>query len=273
MGMKLAVIIPAAGASSRYLLGGAGDDPTPPVRSKLDEDLGGRPVVQRTVELFTAVEGVCAIIVAGPADPERMRAFEDRHGDRLRLLGCRIVAGGAEHRAQTVARALEQTPSDATHVCVHDAARPCTPPEVIRRVLAAALEHDAVIPGVAVADTLKRVGPERVSARVDPLAAVLGGTHAGGPPARPVEATIDRDGLVGVQTPQVFGAELLRRAYRQPDLRSTDDAQLVERLGEPVVVVQGDPRNIKITRWADVVIARAILGLRGPEGRATHMRF
>lgn len=268
--MKLAVIIPAAGASSRYLAGQGGDGSG--VRSKLDEDLGGRPVVQRTVELFTTVEGVCAVIVAGPADPERMRAFEDRHGDRLRLLGCRIVAGGAEHRAQSVARALEHAPAETTHVCVHDAARPCTPPGVIRRVLMAAVAHGAVIPGVDAADTLKRVGPGRVVEEPDPLAAVLGAGPAG-PVARPVTGTIDRQGVVCVQTPQVFDIGLLRRAYAQADLSGTDDAQLVERLGEPVLVVEGDPRNIKITRSEDVALARAILGVRGPEGRATHMRF
>jgi 2-C-methyl-D-erythritol 4-phosphate cytidylyltransferase len=65
----------------------------------------------------------------------------------------------------------------------------------------------------------------------------------------------------------------LRRAYEQADLASTDDAQLVERLGERVVVIEGDPRNLKITRPIDVSLARAILGVRGPENRPAHRRF
>jgi len=75
------------------------------------------------------------------------------------------------------------------------------------------------------------------------------------------------------QTPQVFERDLFERAYAQPDLTSTDDAQLVERLGERVVVVEGDPRNIKITRPADISLARSIMGLKGPVEREAHKRF
>jgi 2-C-methyl-D-erythritol 4-phosphate cytidylyltransferase len=88
-----------------------------------------------------------------------------------------------------------------------------------------------------------------------------------------VKETPDRAGLMLVQTPQVFEVGLLRRAYGQSDLSSTDDATLVERLGERVVVVDGEARNIKITRPADIDLARAILGVKAPEGRASHKRF
>jgi len=76
-----------------------------------------------------------------------------------------------------------------------------------------------------------------------------------------------------VQTPQVFESGLLRRAYDQTDLSSTDDAGLVERLGERVVVVEGDVRNLKITRPADLELARAVIGVRAPEGRPMNKKF
>ncbi len=68
-----------------------------------------------------------------------------------------------------------------------------------------------------------------------------------------------------MQTPQVFEVGLLRRAYQQKDLTSTDDAQLIERLGERVVVVPGESRNLKITYPADLILARSILGARAPK--------
>ncbi len=274
--MKLAVILPAAGASTRYrdAAKAAGTDLP---RSKLDEDLGGRPVLQRTVELFAnlAVEGVhvATIIVAGPADPAALDEFRARYGDKLGLLGCRLCAGGATHRWETVRNALALVPPDATHIAVHDAARPCASPELIERVLAAAAKHDAVIPGVDVADTLKRVNPEPLpDDEPDPLAAILGAAPKG-PARRAVRETVDRAHLVAVQTPQVFAADVLRRAYAQANLDGTDDAQLVERLGVRVVVVPGDIRNLKITRPEHLLVARAVLGVRPPDAKAAHLRF
>ena len=86
--------------------------------------------------------------------------------------------------------------------------------------------------------------------------------------------TLDREGLVEVQTPQVFEAGLLRRAYEQADLSgATDDASLVERLGEPVYVVEGDPCNVKVTRPADLKLMRAILGVKPPAERPAHKSY
>lgn len=262
--MKMVVIIPAAGSSRRYA------ERLEFPRSKLDEDLGGRPVLQRTVELFTKHDLVSAVIVAGPHEQGAYEEFKLRHGDKLGLLGVRLCRGGAQ-RYETVAAALKEAPEDATHIAVHDAARPCVPPELIDRLFEAAARHGAVIPAVEVSDTLKRVSVEEHEAPTDPLDAILGGVKKA--TVRTVEGTVDRARLVAVQTPQVFSAELLRRAYAQADLTSTDDAQLVERLGEPVVVIEGDPRNIKVTRPPDLVLARAVLGVKAPEGRPTHKRF
>lgn len=271
--MKIAVIIPAAGSGERFRQA----EPDRAMFSKLDEDLGGRPVLQRTVELFTKHDLVGTIIVAGPHDPARFEEFKLRHGDKLGLMGVTLCQGGKAHRYETVAAALAKVPKDATHVAVHDAARPCTPPELIDRLFDAAEKHPAVVPGVDVGDTLKRVAPGVVEDKdPDPLAAILGsgaGAGIGRPALRAVEATIDRERVVRIQTPQVFERSLLVRAYAQKELSSTDDAQLVERLGERVLVVSGDPRNVKITVPADLQLARAILGVAGSQAKAAHLRF
>lgn len=270
---RIAVIIPAAGAGRRFAQSSGPDGG----RSKLDEDLGGRPVLQRTVELFAKFEGendfVTAIIVAGPHEQAEHTEFKDRHADKLAMLGAALCRGGKTHRYETVAAALALVPDDATHIAVHDAARPCTPADLIDRVFDAATRHDAVVPGIEVPDTLKRAGQEAAEDdEADPLAAILGAAPKKLRP-RLVAQTLDRHDLFAIQTPQVFRAPLLRRAYAQKDLSSTDDAGLVERLGEPVVIVPGDVRNMKITRAGDLAIARAIMGLRAPAGRQTHKRF
>lgn len=277
--MNIAVIIPAAGSSRRFSESASADLGVEFTRSKLDEDLGGRPVLQRTVELFGKHPDVSLTIVAGPADGEAFAEFKVRYGDKLGLLGVRLCQGGKTHRYETVANALKLVPEDGsiTHVAVHDAARPCASPELIERVFHAASDagggHKAVIPGLDVPDTLKRVSDKPVEAKADPLAAILGGESKSKSIGRRVEETVDRARLVSVQTPQVFELALLRRAYAQKDLSSTDDAQLVERLGEPVLVVPGEAGNLKITRYSDVRLARAILGVRPPAEREAHKRF
>lgn len=289
---SVCVIIPAAGSSTRYRedtgAGGVVGSGLGAGRSKLDEDLGGRPVLQRTVELFNKLDCVASIVVAGPADDEAYSAFSLRHADKLSLLGAKLCRGGAHHRYETVANALKLVPESCSHVAVHDAARPCTRPELIERVFAAARDggFPAVIPGVDVPDTLKRASSDWVAnPNPDPLAAILGESALNKTLGRWVEETVSRERVVCVQTPQVFKAEVLRRAYAQEDLTSTDDAQLVERLlaggsghggaenGRAVLVVPGESTNIKITRAQDITLARAILGVRAPEERAAHKRF
>ncbi len=269
--MKVAVILCAAGASTRYA---GGQDILGGDRSKLDEDLGGRPVLQRAVELFCHRDEVGAVLVAGPHDEDAFAAFSLRHADRLSMLGAELVRGGRSHRAETVARALEHVPADATHVAVHDAARCITPPDLIDRLFAAASNHPAVIPGIDVADTIKRVDPEGVDeGDIDPLAAILGAAGSG-PRPRAIVETVDRANLVAVQTPQVFETALLRRAYAQPGFETaTDDAALIERLGERVLVVQGDPANMKLTRQQDLRVIRALGGFKPPSDRPTHKKF
>jgi len=271
--MRVCVIIPAAGSSSRYNAGGADADLLGGARSKLDEDLGGKAVLQRSVELFNTRDEVHQIIVAGPHDERAFADFKLAHGDRLSLLGGVLVCGGKTHRYETVAAALEHVDGSCTHVAIHDAARPATDPGLIDRVFDAAGSHPAVVPGTPASDTLKRIDPEPIenAGGGDRVAAILGGGEA--PPMRRVSETLDRSHVVQVQTPQVFGRDLILRAYRQGDLASTDDAGLVERLGEPVVVVEGDPLNIKLTRPRDLPLLRAIMGVDAPSQRPTHKRF
>jgi 2-C-methyl-D-erythritol 4-phosphate cytidylyltransferase len=247
--MRIGVIIAAAGKSSRF---GAGD--------KLSQDLGGRPVLLRTVEAFTRRDEVVAIVVAGP--PDDMDGFRARFGPALGFNGAKIVEGGRTERWESIARAIQALPDDITHIAVHDGARPCVGNDLLGRIFAAAEVAPAVVPGVSVRDTLKRVGDATVSAAADDAIAdfILGDVGKASTSGRPVVETVSREGLVAVQTPQVFDAALLRRAYAGVDLAgTTDDASVVERLGETVLVVEGDPRNLKITTEEDLVLARAIM--------------
>ena len=249
MSLRVTVIIPAAGSSRRYGM------------DKLGQDLGGRALLLRTVELFTKRDEVRSIIVAGP--PDGLDDFRDRFGAQLGFHGVQIVPGGRAERWETVRNALAAIPEDCTHVAVHDAARPATSEELVSRVFDAARVHDAVIPGDPVTQTLKRVSEESVDAEeADAVADLILGELSDSTKikGRRVVGTVPRERLVAVQTPQVFRADLLRRAYAQGDLAgATDDAMLVERLGAEVIVVDGDPRNVKVTTPADLELVRAIL--------------
>jgi len=160
-----------------------------------------------------------------------------------------VVVGGPSRQA-SVAAALAAVPDDVDVVLVHDAARPFAPPALIERVVAAvAAGHEAVVPGLAVTDTIKRVGPPD-----------------GGIDGWPVLGTVDRGTLRAVQTPQGFTRELLARAHAaaaddaaDESLAASDDAGLVERLGLPVWVVPGDDDAAKITTRRDLAIAELTL--------------
>ena len=264
--MRIAVILTAAGASTRYTEAGG-------VRHKLDEDLGDRPVLHRAVELFASRDDVATIIVAGPHDEAAFAEFRERHGAKLGFLGVKLCRGGRVHRWESVKAALGEVDESCTHVAVHDAARPCTPTDLIDRVFEAGRRFDAVIPGVPLADTVRRLAPEAEAEDSDPLDAILGGGGRTNAEIRSVSEEIPRDGLVLVQTPQLFARSLLLRAYSQGELDSTDDAGLVAKLGEPIRVVAGDARNLKITLPPDVELARSIMKLGPPRERPSHQRF
>ncbi|MSR28849.1 MAG: 2-C-methyl-D-erythritol 4-phosphate cytidylyltransferase [Phycisphaerales bacterium] len=260
--LKIAVIIPAAGHSTRF----GGD--------KLAQDLGGRPLLLRTVEAFTKREEVFRIIVAAP--PDSFDEFRTRYGAQLGFHGAVIVEGGRQERWESVKNALAAVPPDATHIAVHDAARPGISDALLTRLFDAARVADAVIPGEPIHATIKRVSEETFTAAPDDAVAdaILGDSGREGASARRVEETVPRARLVAAQTPQVFRAELLRRAYEGSALSgATDDSMLVERLGETVLVIDGEARNLKVTSVEDLALVRAILGFRAPEERPVHKRF
>ena len=255
--LRVAVILPAAGRGERFAAGNAA------APSKIEFLLDGRPVFMHALAAFCGRAEVVQVLLA--VAPDRVDEFSDRYGDRLRDLGVMLVAGAAEGRTQTVRRALRRVDDKVTHVAVHDAARPLVGFDLVTRVFAAAADHGAVVPALAVADTLVRGGlPLAGDAGRDPLDDVLGLTPAPGAGVRPVVGAVDRDGLFAVQTPQVFEVGLLRRAYAQPaaDGGATDDASLVAALGEPVVLVEGEAANLKLTRPQDAELLAALCDRR-----------
>jgi len=148
-----------------------------------------------------------------------------------------VVAGGRT-RSESVRAGLAAVAGDTEIVVVHDAARPLATPALFELVIdAVRAGADAAIPALEVADTLKRVDGDRV---VD---------------------TVSRDMLVSVQTPQAFRASALRAAHEHGD-DATDDAALVEAAGGTVVIVPGDPRNLKVTTVADLALAETLLEAR-----------
>ena len=264
--MQLAVIIPAAGLSTRF---GRED--------KLAQDLGGRPLLLRTVELFTKRQEVTQVIVAGP--PDDLVAFRHRFEGALAFHGVQVVEGGRRDRCETVRRAMAAVEEGVTHVAVHDAARPVVSDALLDRLLQTAQRLDAVIPVVPATDTVKRLAEscEVLAEEGEGAAianAILGAQGCRDVEARPVVETLDRGGLVLVQTPQVFAVGLFRRACEaDPVAGVSDDAGLVERLGEPVHAVAGDPANIKVTTKEDLRLVHALLNLEGTRRRPVHKRF
>ena len=255
--MNITAIIPAAGTSTRFAPGTA--------KNKLTQDIDGRPVFMRALEKLSNRPEVNQTILA--VNPDSFDTFKLRYGDALGLRGVVCVPGGKIDRWETISNALEHVTDDATHVAIHDGARPCLSDDLITRLFDAAKLFDAVIPGISISATLKRVSEEQESAvEDDPIASAILGDSSTTPgssinKARQVVETIDRTNVLAIQTPQVFEVNLLKRAYSQDDLTSTDDAMLIERLGEPVRVIDGDQLNLKITTEVDFNLARKIVGM------------
>lgn len=144
------------------------------------------------------------------------------------------VAGGAT-RSESVRRGLAAVPSEATIICVHDAARPFASEHLYKHVIAAVADGaDGAVPGLPVTDTIKKVNADGI-----------------------VLDTPDRAALMAIQTPQAFRASVLRKAHEAGN-EGTDDASLVERSGGKVVVVSGEAINKKLTTPEDLEWARAM---------------
>lgn len=228
---KFAVILPAAGKSSRFT---AHKLAAPQSRKKVFVELKGRPVWVRTAEAFVNREDVVQTIIV--LSPEDIDWFKDKFRPNLAFMNVEIVAGGAE-RADSVMNALSRVRADVDFVAVHDAARPLIVKEWVDKVFQAAQQHSAAMLATPVTSTLKRVDRDLQVAQ-----------------------TVSRENLWAAQTPQVFRRQLLLDAYaRRGNLQPTDEAQLVEQMGQPVQVVEGSPLNIKITSPEDFRMAEFLL--------------
>lgn len=222
-GTRVGVAVPAAGSGQR--MGG--------VRKPFLE-LRGEPVLVHALRPFLSDPRVVAVAVALPeADAASPPAWLTGLDARVR-----VVTGGAT-RAESVRNALEALPTDLDVVAVHDAARPLVTAEAVRRCIDVAAAGEGAVAGCAAVDTMKEVDGE--------------GRVASTPP---------RWRLWHAHTPQVFPADVLRRAYAGPLGAATDDASLVEPLGLPVRMVDAGALNLKVTRAEDVLLAEAVLQAR-----------
>jgi 2-C-methyl-D-erythritol 4-phosphate cytidylyltransferase len=236
---QIVAVVPAGGMGARMKSR----------RPKQYLGLGGEPLLVHTLRVLVQAKGVAGAILVAPADRiAATRRLVDRYRVRNVL---EVVAGGAE-RQESVWCGLQALPGGVRWVVVHDAVRPFITPELVERVIAAGQRHGAATCGLEVRETVKRVKGAMV------------------------EATLDREGLWLIQTPQAFRRDLLCEAHdkaRRDGFVGTDDAVLVERLGEPVAVVPGIARNLKITTPHDLGIARLWFGgVRRPARDAGRMR-
>jgi len=222
---KFAVIMPAAGASSRF------NDKN---YKKPFAPLADRAVWLHSAEKFLHRKDVVQLIVV--ISPEDREYFEFKFSANVAILGIDVVDGGKE-RSDSVENALARLKPEADFIAVHDAARPCIADEWITRVFEAAEQGGAAILALPVSGTLKRVKD-----------------------GSKIEETVPREALWEAQTPQAFRRALLLEAYgRRVGFQATDDAQLVERLGKPVTVVRGSPINLKISTKEDLRLAEQAL--------------
>lgn len=220
------VVFPAAGRGKRMQAG----------MNKAFMDLAGLPILVRTLLKFSACEAVDKLVVVVA---EAEVAFVQRILQLVPgLKPWQVTVGGSE-RQYSVLNGIRCAGTEAEIILVHDAARPLISEETILAVIEAAKEHGGAIAAVPAKNTIKLCNDQHQ-----------------------VVETPDRSKLWEVQTPQGFQREILLRANAQAEqdnFLGTDDASLVERLGEPVYIVESDYRNIKITTPEDILIAEAFL--------------
>jgi 2-C-methyl-D-erythritol 4-phosphate cytidylyltransferase len=197
--------------------------------------IAGKPMLAWSLQRVADRRNIHGIvIVIGRGMEDEVRAALKGHGlDDVDT----FVIGGATRQA-SVWEGLQALSPDATHVLVHDAARPCASPALFQRMLDALQSHDAVVPVVPAVDTLVI---ERETT---------------------VQAVLDRSEIGAVQTPQVFSLKLLRRAHEYAadnGITAGDDGSLIQAMGEPVATVPGERNNIKVTYPEDLMVADVVL--------------
>src|ERR1700684_1513399 len=229
---RIAAIIPAAGLGTRMGV------ETPKQFLELD----GMPLIIFTLRRLAACAAITDFVISTRA--EDVVSLEDKVAKAALGRPARVVHGG-DTRQQSVANALAQVDPSTEIVLVHDAVRPFVTREQIDRVIAEAHTRGAAILGLPAIDTIKEV--KRASLPEDVAL---------------ISATIPRERIVLAQTPQAFSYGLLREAFRkaqQDGITASDESSLVERFGHDVFVVLGSERNLKITRPADMDLARFYL--------------
>ena len=207
-------------------------------------ELDGVPIVVLAVRRIASCAQISQIIAATRQDG--IAKLEDRLRKENIKQPVRVIKGG-DSRQESVAEALKLVPDDAELVLVHDAVRPFVAPEHIMRAIEEARRCKAAIVGIPAMDTVKEV--KRASLPEDVAL---------------ITNTVPRERIVLAQTPQVFETRLLKEAFARAaadGVNASDEASLVERLGYDVHVVHGSERNIKITKPADMDLARFILQL------------
>ena len=226
--------IPAAGGNVWALIAAAGTGERLGIdRPKAFASLGGRPLLAESLDRLDRCPWIDAVVVAAPPGWEEPAILLAEELAATKVVAC--VPGGAT-RAESVRAALAEVPEDALVVLVHDAARPLVGDEVVERVLAPLTEgYAGAVPALPIPDTVKRVE---------------GGI---------VVETLTRDGLVRAQTPQAFLAPALRAALAGDLSGATDCASLLERAGDRVAVVAGDPRLLKVTTPEDLALVESWL--------------
>ena len=223
--MHVSAIIAAAGRGARF--GGA--------RPKQLVTLGGHAILERSVAAFLGCDLVSSVVVALPADLAADPPLYLRRASKP----LQIVSGG-DRRQDSVAHAFAAIVDRADIVVIHDAARPLVTDAIIRRTVEAAMESGAAIAAVRARDTVKR-----------------------GDSAQRIVETLSRDDIYLAQTPQAFRTSVLRDALGFAG-EATDEAALAERAGYTVRLVEGDPRNLKITTADDLAMAEHLLGAATP---------
>src|SRR5208337_2393095 len=238
--MKVMVIIPAAGLGTRMASSTATAQGR--TRSKQFAQLEGVPILIHTLRKFAQTQEISEIWVAMRKSESELFREEVRKHD----LGQKVhIVEGGEHRQQSVANALNAlNAAEDDIVLIHDAVRPFVTSETIAAVIAAVKKHGAAIAGVPAVDTIKQV--ERIA------------------DGAVITTTIPREMIVQAQTPQGFRFGVLKKAFDDATAEGflgTDEASLLERLGQPVHVVMGSARNIKLTTPADLELAEFFISL------------
>ena len=231
MSQEKYVVIMAAGSGSRM---GA-------ELPKQFLELDGKPILQRTIEVF--LEAVPGIKVVTVLPDDYVDYWKDLCLDRNFICPQMLVRGGIT-RFHSVRNALSRVPGGAL-VAIHDGVRPLVTAQFLRDLFLKAESADGLVPVLPCIDTMKVL-----AGKGDDLHSVPG-------------ASADRSLLYGAQTPQIFRSELLKEAYGQAfDEKFTDDASVMEKYGKSLSYVIGERLNIKITTKEDLTLARAIYSLR-----------